>query len=272
MTEKNIPGWLIEDENYIPGFEKDTFIDKSILSLLGLLSRIRRQSGYKTDLFGINAVYPVVFTILFIILLSVSRSFYFVITANVYLLLILCLFKGEDIISILKTGLGTVVFTFIILLPTALYGNFYSITMITPKVFAAVTAVNILSRSAKWSSITGTLKTFFIPDIFILILDITIMYIVMLGEFSLDMLFALKLRSIGRNKNKRNSLSGIAGTMFIKSKEMAEETYSAMECRGFTGDYRVYRKFKFSFADAIYIITSAVLILCFIYFGGYLKK
>jgi len=272
MTEKDIPGWLIKNENYVPQSDRDTFINKSIASLLGVLSHIQRQSRHKTDLFGINAVFSVIFTILFIVLLSVSRNPVFVIAANVYLLLVLCLLKAEDIVVILKTSFGVTVFTLIILLPTALYGNFYSITMITPKVFASVAAVNILSRSARWNSITGALKTFFIPDIFILVLDITIMYITMLGEFSLNMLYALKLRSIGRNKSKHTSLSGVAGTMFIKSKEMAEDTYAAMECRGFTGEYRMYRKFKFSFADAVFIIANAVIILCFIYFGKFLRK
>jgi cobalt/nickel transport system permease protein len=272
MTEKDIPEWLLGNENYVPQSDRDTFINKSITSLLSVLSHIQRQSRHKTDLFGINVAFSVIFTILFIVLLSVSRDLIFVITAIVYLLLVLCLLKAEDVISILKLSFGAAVFTFIILLPTALYGNYYSITMITPKVFAAVTAVNILSRSARWNSITGALKTFFIPDIFILVLDITIMYITMLGEFSLNMLYALKLRSVGKNKNKHTSLSGIAGTMFIKSREMAEETYAAMECRGFTGEYHRYKKFKFSLADALYIIINAVIILSFVYFKGYLSK
>jgi len=269
MIGKDIPKWLLENENYVPQSDRDTFINKSISSLLSVLSHIQRQSRHKTDLFGINTVFSVIFTILFIILVSVSRSLAFVITANVYLLLVLCLLKAEDIVVILKTSFGVAIFTFIILLPAALYGNFYSITMITPKVFAAVTAVNIISRSTRWNSITSALKTFFIPDIFILVLDITIMYIMMLGDFSLNMLYALKLRSVGKNKSKHTSLSGIAGTMFIKSKEMAEDTYAAMECRGFTGVYRMYRKFKFSFADAIYIIANSVIIFCFIYFKRY---
>jgi len=272
MTEKDIPEWLLKNENYFPQSDKDTFINKSITSLLGVLSHIRRQSGHKTDLFGINATFSVIFTILFIILLSVSRSLFFVITANIYLLLILCLLKGEDIMVILKTSFGVAAFTFIILLPTALYGNFYSITMITPKIFASVTAINILSRTNRWDSIISALKTFFIPDIFILVLDVTIMYIVLLGEFSLDMLYALKLRSVGKNKSKQASLSGIVGTMFIKSKEMAEDTYAAMRCRGFTGEYHTYRKFKFSFVDSLYIIANAIIILCFIYFGRYFRK
>ena len=51
-----MPEWLLTDENYIPRMDKDTFINKSILSLLGLLSRIRAQSGNRTERFGINAV------------------------------------------------------------------------------------------------------------------------------------------------------------------------------------------------------------------------
>ena len=107
----------------------------------------------------------------------------------------------------------------------------------------------------------------FLPDIFILVLDITIKYIVLLGEFSLNIFYSLKLRSVGKNKNKYTSLSGIAGTMFIKSKEMAEDMYSAMECRGYTGEYRIYKKFKLTFADVIYITINGVIIFTFIYLG-----
>ena len=77
------------------------------------------------------------------------------------------------------------VFTFIILFPAVFWGNSYSSIMITSKVFATVTAVNMLSHSTRWNSITGALKRFFVPDIFILVLDITIKYIVMLGNFHL---------------------------------------------------------------------------------------
>ena len=157
-------------------------------------------------------------------------------------------------------------FTFIILLPAAFWGNSQSGIMITSKVFATVTAVNMLSHSTRWDSITSSLKRFFVPDIFILVLDITIKYIIMLGDFTLNMLYSLKMRSVGRNRNKYTALSGIAGTMFIKSKEMAEDMYVAMECRGFTGEYHINNKFKFTFADYIYIIINAGIIFAFVYF------
>ncbi|MHB8062215.1 MAG: energy-coupling factor transporter transmembrane component T [Ruminiclostridium sp.] len=260
-----MPEWLLKDENYIPQTDKDTFVNKSILSLLGILSRIRTQSGYRTEKFHVSAVLKVAFTFILIALLSMSRSFTFTIIVNVYLLFALSLMSADEIIKILRASFIIALFTFVILMPAAFWGNYYSMTMITPKVFATVIAVNILSYSTPWNLITGALKTFFIPDIFILVLDITIKYIMLLGEFSINMLYSLKLRSVGKNKNKYTSLSGIAGTMFIKSKEMAEDMYVAMECRGFTGEYHIYKKFRFTFADFIYIIINAVIIFTFIY-------
>jgi len=264
---ENMPGWLLKEEKYIPRPDRDTFINKSILSLLSILSRIRNQSGYKEDRFYVNAVFKVAFTFMLVLLLSISGSFTFVIIINVYLLIILSLMQAEEIIKILRVSIVMSLFTFVIMLPAVFWGNSYSGVMITSKVFASVTAVNILSRSTRWNSITSALKRFFVPDIFILVLDITIKYIAMLGDFSLNLLYSLKLRSIGRNRGKYASLSGIAGTLFIKSKEMAEEMYSAMECRGFTGEYHIYNKFRFSFADLIYIIINSGILFTFVYLG-----
>lgn len=262
-----MPEWLLKDENYIPQSDKDTFVSKSILSLLSVLSRIKKQSGYRAETFHVSAVLKVVFTVFLIALLSLSRSFTFVIIINVYLLLLLSMMRTEDIVKILKMSFIVALFTFIILMPAAFWGNYYSMVMITPKVFATATAVNILSHSTRWHSITSALKTFFVPDIFILVLDITIKYIVLLGEFSLNMLFSLKLRSVGRNRSKYASISGVAGTMFIKSKEMAEDMYTAMECRGYTGEYRIHKTNKFTYADFIFMIINAVIIFVFFYLG-----
>jgi cobalt/nickel transport system permease protein len=101
------------------------------------------------------------------------------------------------------------------------------------------------------------------------VLDITLKYIYLLGEFSLNMLYSLKVRSIGKNENKYTALSGIAGTIFIRSVEMSQEMYSAMECRGFTGEYVRSRKIKISIANIIYIAINGVLIITFFYLWSY---
>ncbi|MEI6131452.1 MAG: energy-coupling factor transporter transmembrane component T [Bacillota bacterium] len=262
-----MPEWLQLEEKYAVPSERDSFINKSILAFLSVISRIRAQEGANADQFFVNSVFKVFFTLSLAILTSLSSSFTFVIVIIVYLLVILSFMDADQIIKILRISLLMTVFSFVILLPAVFWGNSYSIVMITSKVFVTVTSVNILSHSTSWTSISSALKRFFVPDIFIFVIDITIKYIVMLGEFSLHMLYALKLRSVGKNKSKYLSLSGIAGTMFVKSKEMAEDMYSAMECRGFSGDYRIYVKFKFTFADFVYIIINVGIIFAFAYLG-----
>ncbi|BCN29353.1 energy-coupling factor transporter transmembrane component T [Anaeromicropila herbilytica] len=262
----NMPDWLLETENYIPESDQDTFVNKSILSLLKVIARIKSQDQEKQAKLQVNVTLHVAFTFILLILLSLSRSFIFVIVINVYLLLILSAMDAEKIVKILKVSIGVSFFTFLVMVPAIFWGNHFSSIMITSKAFATVTAVGILSHSTKWGTITSAFKRFMVPDIFILVLDITIKYIVMLGEFALNMLYALKLRSIGRNKSKYTSLSGIAGNMFIKSKEMAEDMYQAMECRGFTGEYHVYYKSRFQYIDYIYLIVNVAIFILFFYF------
>lgn len=121
----------------------------------------------------------------------------------------------------------------------------------------------MLAQTIKWNSLTNAIKAFYVPDIFIFVLDITLPYIVLLGEYSINMLYALKLRSVGVNKEKSSSLAAIGGTIFLKSKEMADEMYQAMECRGFCGEYKVRRIFGVTFLDLSFIIVNVVFILAF---------
>lgn len=260
-----MPEWLLTNENYVPVKDKDTFINKSILSLFSLIARIRAQDSKPKDMFEVQAIFRVLFTLMLVVLISLSQGFTFVLIVLTYLLVILALMPAKDIVSILKVSIIMTLFTFVILLPSAFYGNSYSITMIPPKVFATITAVNILSHATRWNNIISALKRFRIPDLIIFVLDITLKYIIMLGEFTLDMLFALKLRSVGRNREKVTSLSGVAGTMFIKSRIMAEEMYNAMACRGFTGEYKVHGKFRFKLADVVYLLINAGFVYVFIY-------
>jgi cobalt/nickel transport system permease protein len=260
-----MPEWLLTTETFTPVKDKDTFINKSILSFMEIIALIKAQDSNTADIFRVNAFFRVLFTLMLVVLVSLSASFTFVYITIGYLLVLLCVMPAKDIIKILKVSLVMTLFTIIILTPTVFYGNTFSIVIIPLKVFTTIVAVNILSNSTKWNKIISALKRFHLPDLIIFVLDITIKYIVMLGEFSLDMLYALKLRSVGRNKNKVTSLSGIAGTMFLKSRIMAEEMYGAMECRGFTGEFHIYEKFHFGLADVIYLLINAAFIYIFIF-------
>lgn len=260
--------WLYKKDTYIPRNDKDRFIDKSIVSIIHMLSLIKRNSKVSTSfMYKLNPVIKLIFTVLNIVLISISRNFTYVLAIDVYLLLFVALLDVEDIKKILALSFLVPLFTVIMLVPSMLMGNIINSILLLLKVIGTVVSVNLLSYTTKWHDITKALKLFFIPDIFILVFDITIKYIYILGEFSLEMFYALKLRSVGRNNSKYSSLSKIMGNLFLKSKEMGDEMYSAMECRGFTGEYKSYSKFKFNFKDFIYCFVNMLIIIMYFYFN-----
>ncbi|MGB4587817.1 MAG: energy-coupling factor transporter transmembrane component T [Clostridiaceae bacterium] len=260
-----MPEWMQKDEIYSPETDKNGFIEKSILSILGVLSRIKSQEIEANQLYRVDPLLKVVLTFLLVILLSLSNSFSFIIVVSVYLLVVLSLLDAEIIIRIFRISTIVALFTFIMLVPALILGSGGNIIMLTGKVFTTVAAINILSRTTKWNEITGALSFFHVPDLFILVLDIAIKYILMLGEYALSMLYSLKMRSVGKNRRKYTSLSGIAGTMFLKSREMAEDMYSAMECRGFTGEYKSHRSFRLALADYGFILANIGIAMAFFY-------
>jgi Cobalt transport protein. len=262
------PFWLTSDSHYIPQKDKDAFVDKSILTMLHILSRIRSQGGYSHQArIKANATVKLVFVLLSIVLVSISGQFSFVIPVAVGVLLWMSTLKAELIARLVKTALIVVAFTVVILIPAVFFGNLYSIEMIPIKVFVTITMVGIVSYTTRWDEITGALRSFRISDIFIFVLDITVRYIFLLSELALNMLYALKMRSVGRNKSKYSSLSGVAGTIFLKSHDMAMDTNAAMQCRGFTGEYKSHSKMKLELGDFIYFAIAAVVVLLFIYIG-----
>lgn len=260
-----MPEWLLEKDNYIPPNDRDAFINRSILSILGVLSKLKLRTDLKSKRALINPTLRLGAVMLVVLLTSLSQSHAFVFAIDAFLLMLVSMLRVKDIKYILKMGLLVSFFSLIIMLPSIMLGNKNGLFIVI-KVITTVTVLNILTATTSWSDITCSLKLLHIPDIFILVLDITMKYILILGEFSLNMLYALKLKSIGKSRVKNSSLSGIIGTMFIKSKDMAEEMYSAMECRGFTGEYSVRRKYKLGISDVIFVIINIMVILIYFYF------
>jgi cobalt/nickel transport system permease protein len=245
------PGWLLQDECYVPRGDREAFLDRSILSFLGVLALGRPQGGGERGEGRMEPLVKVVSAFIVLLLVSLTRSPLFLVLAGTGLLVILALQPGERIAAVLKTSLLVGVFTGLVLLPSVFIGRGSNLVMITAKVLVSAASVRLVATTVAWTSLSGAFKRLGAPDLFILVLDITLKYITLLGEFALSMLYALKLRSVGRNDGKTASLSAIAGTMFLKSKEMAEEMYAAMECRGFTGTYRAAGGVRLRLGDLV---------------------
>lgn len=198
-------------------------------------------------------------TLVFVLLLSLSRSPSFTLFAAALLLSILAATRGDRILLILKASVPAAALTFLVMLPYALWGNAVGAVTITVKVFLSVTAVTLFSETQGWGRISRALAALHAPALFVLVLDLTFRYVALLGGLSLSMLHALKLRSVGRNADKTASLSAVAGVLFLKSRLMAEEAYAAMECRCFTGSFAAGGERPRGGAPALRLIDAAPL-------------
>ena len=262
-----VPDWLLHDARYEPRADRDTFLDRSILAFLAVLARSRARGGQGEGT-GPEPLVKVVCALAAILLVSLAQSAAFLALAGTGFLAVLALQSGRTIAAVLKTSLAVAVFTALVLLPSVLWGRGSLAAVITVKVVLSAAIARLVPATAPWTSIPGAFKRLHAPDLFLLVFDIALKYITLLGEFALAMLYALKLRSVGRNTGKAASLGGIAGTLFLKSKEMAEEMYGAMECRGFTGQYRPSGRLRLGWRDWLLCGATGLLAAAFFTTGA----
>jgi len=253
------PDWLLRDEAYAPRPDRDAFIDKSIRTLLRVLGMLRRRTDGANARGGIDPRVGLVTALAVVVLVSLSRSAVFLACAGVLLLVILSLQRGEVIRDVSRPSFAAGLFTAAIMLPSAIWGDPAGAVRLTLKVLICVASVRLFSATAEWRGITRAISAFRVPDIFILVLDTTLRSLALMGELSVALLYALRLRSVGRNPRKTTALSGVAGTLFLKSRRMMEDMQSAMECRGFTGSYRASRMPRLRVLDCLPLLLPALL-------------
>ena len=231
-----IPDWLKEQEEYQAPRDRDGFLTRSILSLMSMLA------SFRTKTISYGSKYPaplkLIVCLAMILITSLARNMLIVYTVLAILLAHICFLKNEFLVRTISTSLAAALLSAIILIPAIFLGSPQSMLTVSIKVFVSVGLIGILASTTEWNKLTAGLATFHIPDVFIFTLDITLKYIVILGNISMDMLNALRLRSIGRNKSKAQSMSGVLGVTFLKSRQLSEEMFQAMQCRGFEGEYR----------------------------------
>lgn len=244
-----IPNWMQSTENYVPEKDHDGFISKSLLTVMGVLSKIRSAGTIQTKGAAISAPLKLLLCIYLIVLVACAKNMFFCYCMLAVVLARICMLSSKVLPKVFITSLGAALFSALLLLPAVFLGSPHSMITISCKVFLSVSCVGILAASTEWNRITESLAFFRVPDLFIFTLDITLKYIVILGDICLDMLSSLKLRSVGRNHDKKSAISGILGVTFLKSRQMSEDMHGAMICRGFEGTYRKKHSFTFRIWD-----------------------
>lgn len=263
MDKINIPEWMRVEEQYEPPKDKDGYISRSLLQVMGVLRRTNNNGRAGM----ISAPVFLLFNIYTIVLMSLSRNMMFTYIILAGLLLRIAMLQGREIIVILRGALFATILSALVLIPAIFLGNPGSMLTISIKVFVSVGLMLLMAISTSWNKLTSGMRFFKIPHLFIFTLDITLKYIVMLSETAVNMLTALKVRAIGKNANKDKSLGGILGVTFLKSKDMADETYNAMVCRGFDGTYHMSKSERpITYVDMIPVILMVIMTYMYIRF------
>ena len=234
-----LPDWMIKEEEYIPLKGGNAFAVKSAKTIGKAMSRIKVQRGHEKGR-PLPPLLKLLLTFTVILTLSIAQNRLIVMAAAACILMYLATWPAKDIAGIMKAATVAGAFTALILLPAViinpvLMGNEI---LIVVKVFLSLITISIFNHTTQWNHITGALRQLHIPGIFVFTLDITLKYIVLLGNLIVDLLTSLQFRSVGKNNKKYTSVGGLMGVTFLRGTEMNRQMYEAMLCRGFTDDYK----------------------------------
>lgn len=265
-TPQKIPDWLQTDEDYTPKKDREAFLDKTTKQITRLLARFSRgRSNVNVKMTGSIAL-RLALTLILILLTALSRNFAFTALCFTAVLLFLALQSADRIRGVLGYLIPAECLSVLILLPAAILGSPAILTRICAKVFVSVTLLALCNLDAGLPGILTALKTFRLPDIFLLTLDLTVRYIGLLGVLAGELLSALKIRSVGHNPRKRRAMGGMIGVLFLRSVDLSTETEQAMECRGFSGRYALKKRARLTRADILPILLLVLASAAFVYF------
>jgi cobalt/nickel transport system permease protein len=140
----------------------------------------------------------------------------------------------------------------------------YGVAMLSLRVVNSVSVVLLVLDTTHFFDFIRSLRILRIPDSFLMILMLTYKYAFILSRTIEDMYLAMKSRLVGsiRSSEIREIVSGRIFYVFKLSRMRYEETYKAMQARGFTGEVSLHTGRGFTGLDtAAGIILAGVLII-----------
>jgi len=132
-----------------------------------------------------------------------------------------------------------------------------ALLMLVCRVGISVSIGVLLVTTTKWASILKALRAVFVPQLFVMILEMAYRYIVLLIRVALEMFEARQVRTVGRIKERvnRQFMANTVGALFLKSMALSDEVFMAMTARGYTGEIVMLDDFCLTRVDYLWIIA-----------------
>jgi cobalt/nickel transport system permease protein len=246
-----LPTWLRQAEAYRPARDRDGFLDRTLRAFLRVLALGRRRPLRARRDLRSDPTCRLACALGFVLLVSLARSPSFVAVAGAAFLAVLALQPAGRIARTLRAALPAAGLAAIVLLPYALSAGPARPALLVVKVLLSTGAVALAASSTAWAELSGAARRLGVPSLFVMVLDVTTRFVALLAEVAVELLQAVRLRSVGHNRHKGAALGGVAGSLYLRSRELAEELHAAMVCRGFTGEYRPPRRLALGLRDAL---------------------
>lgn len=131
----------------------------------------------------------------------------------------------------------------------------------------SISLVAVLTLTTRWHELLGALRSFFIPKIFVMTLEMTYRYIHVLILSVEELLLARKARDAGASSTQEQHrfVASALGNLFSKTLGLSEEVYFSMLARGYDGEPHSTRAFRLTFQDffamALVLLSSLTLIV-----------
>ena len=187
------------------------------------------------------------------ILMALSETPYAMLFKRFLVALPFCLFAGISNVLFDRTAafaLGGI---------TVSYGAVSLITILF-RTYLCVMAVLLLVSVTPLSALTNAMRRLQIPNIFIIMFEMTYRYIGILLNEAHSMNVAYSLRSTGRRGIEMRDMGGFAGQLLIRSFDRADRVYNAMKCRGYALQNLAANSRKLALSDIVFF--AAVSLFC----------
>lgn len=133
-----------------------------------------------------------------------------------------------------------------------------SCLVILLRTFLCVTAVLILVAVTPFVSLTSQLRRVHIPEVFVLLFEMTYRYIGALLEEASSMYTAYRLRHTHQKGLEMKHMGPFVGQLLLKSFDRADRVYAAMKCRGYGGQVKAHANRKWCRDDYVFVLSVCV--------------
>ena len=130
--------------------------------------------------------------------------------------------------------------------------------LIVTRVAVSISLVVLLTLTTPWNDLLASLRSLFVPHIFVAVLAMCFRYLFVLSATVHDMYLARRARVAGDGSlaSGRAYVSATAGALFSNAHGLAEEVHQAMTARGWVGEVRSLRRRSPVALDWVWLAAS----------------